>query len=213
MSVDIPTLKRAEAPQQPAEAVSDWRKQLVTQAKGTASALRTRERTRNPMIPDNFLDLHDAGFPADLVVLPVQIPRPAVPGEMAQYRDMLNYQWLHVPWNVISKNGGEDGKANVPGATPHDMGGGHFVAVLAGHYLMFASREQYEARRASNTLKAGESLQYKMDHLEEQNKASMRSTMRHETDHVGPMTLEQLLEYEQVIGDEAALKGVRITRE
>lgn len=208
MSVDLPKL--AQKP----DGADDWRAKLVDTATSAGSRLEVRERARNPMIPDNFLDLSEAGFPADLVVLPVPIPRQDVPAEMTQYRDLLNMQWLHVPWNVISANGGQDGKAHVPGSVRIDLGGGQFVAGLAGHYLMYANRHQYEERRTRNTRRSQESVQYKMEsRVEELKDAASRTNLRIDATNTGPMSVEELFEYEKSIGDEAPIKGARIQRD
>lgn len=207
MSLDLPKVAaKAES-----TAAEDWRDNLVKTATSAGSRLEARERASNPMIPDNFLDLSDAGFPADLVVLPVPIPRQSEPLEMAQYRDLLNMQWLHVPWNVISSNGGHDGKAHVPGAVRIDLGGGQFVAGLGGHYLMYANRRQYEDRRARNTRRSQEAVQYKMEsRIEDLKDAASRTSLRVDATNTGPMSIEELFEYEKSIGDEAPIKGVRI---
>jgi hypothetical protein len=222
MSTELPPVKRAKPadappPQAPQVATTepgaDWREAMMASARAAASRVAIKERARNPMIPDNFLDVSDSGFPADITVLGVQIPRPGVPQEMAQYRDMINLQWLHVPWSFISKNGGEDGKAHVPGVAKYDLGGGEFVAVLAGNFLMYANREQYQQRRVRNANKADESLQYKVQNrLEEATEDGKRRNLRVESSDPGPMSLEGLLEYEQRIGDEAPIEGVRIER-
>ena len=189
----------------PTRAEGDWRETLVRTAQRAGGQVQVRERARNPMLPDNFMDLSEAGFPADISVVPVQIPRQAVPAEMAQYRDLVNRQWLHLPWDVISSNGGMDGKANLPGAMPLDMGGGHLVATLAGHYLMYADKAQYHSRRAENRKRSTESVQYKMEPREE-------GEHRRDATNTGPMSIEELFEYERSIGEEAALKGQRIER-
>jgi len=210
--VDLPKAgTQSPAPQKQ----EDWRTALVQKATAAGSRLATKERAHNPMIPDNFLDLSDAGFPADLVVLPIQRPRDHVPAEMSQYRDLLNRQWQHVPWSVISSNGGQDGKANVPGAVKHDLGSGEFVAMLAGHFLMFANRQQFEARRKTNERRSAEHLQYKMESHEEdvsEQYGRTKAKLRVDATNTGPMTVEQLFEYEKSIGDEASIKGARIDR-
>lgn len=186
---------------------------MVAQAQATHQRAIARDRVKNPMMPDNYLDFSECGFPSDIHVVGIQIPRPGIPGEMMQYRDAVNLQWIHVPWDFISQNAGADGKAYVPGATRYELGGGHFVAVVANHYLMFASRQFYEERRARNISKAGESLQYKLDHQEEVSRESgYPGTLRAENAQSGPMSLDDLLDYEKRIGDEAPLQGVKITR-
>lgn len=208
MSLDLPKVAKA------VEQTEDWRSRLVDTATSAGSRVEARERARNPMVPDNFLDLSDAGFPADIIVLPVQIPRQSEPAEMAQYRDILNMQWLHVPWGVISSNGGQDGKAHVPGAVRIDLGGSQFVAGLSGHYLMYANRHQYEQRRNRNLRRYQESVQYKMEsRVEELKDASSKTNLRIDATNTGPMTIEELFEYEKSIGDEAPIKGVRIERD
>lgn len=198
MSVDVPKVGSGK------QNAEDWRSAMVAKAQSAASHLSTRERARNPMVPDNFLDFSGAGFPADLVVIPVQIPRQNVPAEMAQYREVLNRQWLHVPWSVISKNGGADGKANVPGASKYDLGGGEFVAVVAGNYLMYADKSQNKQRRQSNLDRATQNLQYKTQNSED-------GRIR-DFNEAGTMTVEELFEYEKQIGSEAPLEGIRVER-
>jgi len=180
----------------------DWRTAMIQSARAAGSRIATRERTKNPAIPDNFLDFSEAGFPADLDILPVQIPRPSVPQEMTQYRDVVNRQWQHVPWQSISSNGGQDGKAHVPGAIRHDLGGGMVVAVVANNYLMYADKHQHADRRARHVEKSSENLKYKMESVED-------GYQRDATD-TGPMTIEQLFDYEKSIGEEPALKGVKL---
>lgn len=193
----------------------DWRETMVKSATAAGSRIAVSERAKNPMIPDNFLDLSDAGFPADLVVLPVPIPRQGVPSEMSQYRDMLNRQWLHVPWAAISGNGGQDGKANVAGAVKLDLGSGEFVATLAGHYLMFANKHQHEERRAANVRRFQERVQYKTESRTEdvaEHYGRTQASLRVDATKTGPMTVEEMFEYEKSIGDEASIKGTRIER-
>lgn len=196
MSVDIPRVR-------PVEVQGDWRSDMVAAATQAGTQLATRERGRNPAIPDNFLDVSDAGFPSDIIVKAVQIPRQAVPQEMGQYRDMINRQWLHVPWSAISSAGGADGKANVPGAVMVDLGGGNLVASLAGHYLMFANRKQYEDRRALNVSRASESLAFKLQQEEEVDHGVRRTTDK----AAGQLSIEDLLEYEKSIGSEPSVVG------
>jgi hypothetical protein len=205
MSLDLP--KVTAKPQ----VDEDWRAKLVETASLAGSRIESRERARNPMIPDNFMDLSDSGFPADLIVICVQIPRQDVPAEMAQYRDLLNLQWLHLPFSAISMSGGQDGKADVPGAVRIDLGGGNFVAGLAGHYLMFANRHQYEERRARNVRRHQESAAAKMEAREELIEGMSKGKYRFDSTDTGPMTVEELFEYEKSIGDEAPIMGARLT--
>ena len=183
---------------------SDWRQGMVAQAGRAGAMLAAKDHSRNPFIPDNFLDVSSAGFPADLTIVAVQIPRQSSPAEMGQYRNLVNFGWLHVPWDAISANGGNDGKANVPGAQKVDLGGGNFVATLAGHYLMFADKKQYEERRARNVARASQNLQYKTEELEE---TSEHGRMYSRSDSSGPMSLEELLDYEEKLGDEPEVRG------
>lgn len=183
---------------------SDWRQNMVAQAGRAGAMLSAKQQSRNPLIPDNFLDVSDAGFPADLTVVGVQIPRAGSPAEMAQYRNLVNYGWLHVPWDAISANGGNDGKANVPAAQKMDLGSGEFVATLAGHYLMFADTKLYQERRARNVARENQKLVYKTEEMEEK---SDSGRMFSHSDSSGPMSLEDLLEYEAKLGDEPEIKG------
>lgn len=181
----------------------DWRSALVTAARSAGERVTARDRYKNPAIPHDFLDVSDAGFPADIIVKGVQIPSAGVPAEMAQYRAMREAQWLHVPWSAISANGGADGKAFVPGATKHDLGGGHLVVELSGYYLMYADRTQYQERRARNTERANESRAYKLQ-VEEEADIGVRKSHR---DGGDTMSLEELLEFEKRIGEEPPSKG------
>lgn len=201
MSLDVPTAgsKKAET-----KAERDWRKSLVEKATSAGEALSVKERVRNPMVPNNMFDFSAAGFPADIQVLPIQIPRPGDPAEMAQYKDMLYRTWQHLPYDVISTNGGLDGKAVVPGCEARDMGGGRLVAVLGEHYLMYANRHQHVQRRKENTEAGAERVRYKMETRAEED------GLRREGTDTGPMSIEELFEYEKSIGDEAPIKGGRL---
>lgn len=181
----------------------DWRQALVTAARSAGARISARDRAKNPAIPNDFLDVSDAGFPSDIIVKGVQIPSAGVPAEMAQYRGMIEAQWLHVPWSAISSNGGADGKAFVPGASKHDLGGGHLVVTLSGYYLMYADRRQYEQRRAQISERANESRAYKLQ-VEEEADIGVRKSHR---DGGEPMTLEELVEFEKRIGEEPPAKG------
>lgn len=212
MKPNVPTAgaKKPEgqpAPQPAAKmSEADWRSKLVKTATAAGEAIASRDRVRNPMVPDNIFDFSRAGFPSDLDILPLSIPRQGVPAEMAQYRDMLNRQWQHLPFDVISGNGGQDGKAYVPGCEPRDMGGGHLVATLAGHYLMYANRHQHHERRSRNTEKGSERVRYKMEaHTDEEGH-------RRDGTDTGPMTVEELFEYEKSIGSESPIMGGRLER-
>ena len=196
MNANVPAIENGE----------DWRTALVSAARSAGERVTARERAKNPAIPNNFLDVSDAGFPADIIVKGVQMPATGVPAEMAQYRGMIESQWLHVPWSAISSNGGLDGKAFVPGATKHDLGGGHFVAALSGYYLMYADREQYEKRRALNSERANASRAYKLQ-IEEEADIGVRKSHR---DGGESMSLEELLDFEKRIGEEAPRKGEHI---
>lgn len=208
MKADIPTLSKQQQAAVPQNTGGDWRDEMVERAQRSAAQLATRERHRNPLIPDNFLDVSNAGFPADMDVRGVQIPRQGNPAEMMQYRSMLDLQWQHVPWHYISLNGGADGKANIPGAVPHDLGGGNLVAALGGNYLMFADRKQYENRRARNLQQANRSIDSKQ-HLEEKVDGGARIFSTGEASS-GPKTIEELLDYDKRLGEEPAIKGKRL---
>lgn len=184
----------------------DWRTSMVAAAQEAGSRLTSRERHKNPAIPNDFLDMSDAGFPADVVVKGIPIPTPGIPAEMAQYRNMRESQWLHVPWSFISSNGGADGKAYVPGASKHDLGQGDFVATLSGYFLMFADRHQYNKRRARNSERANESRSVKFENEEEAD----IGVRRMHRDGGAAMTIEELLEFDKRIGDEPERKGIRL---
>ncbi len=160
----------------------DWKAQMMSVADASAHRLAERRRARNPMIPDNFLDFSDAGFPSDLIVKGVQIPRPGVPQEMANYQTMLNLDWQHVKWEWISKNGGMDGKAVIPAARQERLGSdGQGVAVVGTLYLMFANRAHYEERRSDNREIQNSKLLEKVADREEQTKLGPKGTTRQTT--------------------------------
>lgn len=189
----------------------DWRDVLVKQASEAGSRLTTKERARNPMIPDNFMDLTGSGLPSDIQVLSIPIPRQSSVGDAAQYRDMIQRQWLHLPWDVMSKTGGQDGKAVIPGATAHDLGGGQLVVALTGNFLMYANRKQYEDRRKANLTRNQQALQYKTENqFEGDKRLGERGGMRAEITNTGPMTVEELFDYEKRIGEEAPIEGARL---
>lgn len=189
----------------------DWRDVLVKSATEAGSRLTTKERSRNPMIPDNFMDLTGSGLPPDIQVLSIPIPRQSSVGDAAQYRDMIQRQWLHLPWDVMSKTGGQDGKAVIPGATAHDLGNGQLVVALTGNFLMYANRKQYEDRRTANLNRYQESIKYKTEsRFEGDNRLGDRGGMRAEITNTGPMTVEELFDYEKRIGEEAPIEGARL---
>lgn len=211
MSLEPPKLSAA-APTVKATSGDDWRDVLVKTATEAGSRLSTRERSKNPMIPDNFMDLSGSGLPSDIQVLSIPIPRHTSPSDMAQYQDMIQRQWLHLPWSVISKTGGQDGKAVIPGAAAHDLGNGQFVVTLAGNFLMFANRKQYEDRRKEHLKRYQDSVQYKLESRfdEDKDRLGDRGGKRVDVTNTGPMTVDEMFEYEKRIGEEAPITGARL---
>jgi len=184
---------------------NSWKEEAVHLSEEAARQLRYREEGRNPALPNNFLDVSNAGFPTDIIVKAVQIPRPGFPQEMIQYRDIVNYQWLHVPWGWISGNGGLDGKAYVPNAHKTALGDGQFVAVIGSDYLMFANRRRYEDRRRENRENRNQVAQVKVtDHIEQLGKNHRRAVSMEQ--HSG-VSLEEMLEIEKQAGDEPSVIG------
>ena len=175
---------------------SDWRVDMLQQATASAGVLSAKDRQRNPLVPNNFFDLTDAGFPADVTVKMVPIPAQGSPNQMAQYHNMTAVlHWRHVKWGWISENGGLDGRANVPGAAKRDLGNGDEVATLSGYYLMFADRKSYEDRRAKNVERANQKLEYKATQQQEghqHNARTFASSTEAET-----LTVDDLLAYEE----------------
>lgn len=192
-------------PQSRVDQGADWRSEMLKAASDASDSLQYYERGRNPALPNNFLDVSGAGFPADLIVIALQIPRQGVPQEMAQYRQVTQeLKWLHVPWDYISQNGGADGKPNPPSAVRIDLGTGQAVAGLPGHYLLFASRKQYEDRRTKNIVQASERLAFKAHKEEEFDNGVRRS---HLEDSKGPLTIDDLIEFEKEVGSEPSIIG------
>ena len=211
MSLEPPKLSPTAPEQKLTRGGDDWRDVLVKQATDAGMRTATRERAKNPAIPDNFMDLTGSGLPSDIQVLSIPIPRQGNPGDMAQYRDMVQLQWLHLPWSVMSKSGGQDGKAVIPGAVAHDLGNGQFVVTLVGSYLMYANRKQYEDRRKTNLTRNQESLKYKTEsRFEGDVRLGDRGGTRVDMTDTGPMTVEQLFDYEKRIGEEAPIRGARL---
>lgn len=144
----IPGTEVLEATPQP---VKGWQDEMRELASRQSAHARVRERFRNPMIPDDFLNTRDSGLPSDMMVKAVQIPRPGLPAEVAQYERFRVAGFQHIRWDWISKNGGADGKANIPGAQKVALGNdGLPVAAVAGCYLMFIDRGYYEDKRGAN---------------------------------------------------------------
>jgi len=211
---DIPSVKPqkrqpTEPPGNP-QGPTDWKRQAVRMSENAGRQLRYKERSRNPMFPNNFLDMSDAGFPADIIVKGFQIPRPGIPQEMAQYRDAVNYQWLHVPWEWISSNDGGDGKARVPNARKVALGDGQYVAAVGEDYLMFANRRQYEDRRKENRETRNQVAEVKVaDRIEELEDGHQRAVSMEKHSSV---SFEEMLQIEKEAGDEPSIKGERIDR-
>jgi hypothetical protein len=209
---DIPRAKPRAAPREepemrdvPREPAADWREQAIRMSEGAAKQIAVREHSRNPAFPNNFLDMSDAGFPADIIVKGFQIPRAGLPQEMAQYRTVIDYQWLHVPWEWISVNDGMDGKARIPNARKVPLGDGQFVAALGNDYLMFANRWQYENRRKENRETRNRVAEIKIeDRVEEVESGHRRAVSMEKHSSV---SLEEMLEMEKRAGDEPSIVG------
>jgi len=209
--VDIPRVKpkapdvKVELHDIPHDGPADWKEQAVQMSIAAGEQIMQRERARNPMFPNNFLDMSDAGFPADIIVKGVQIPRAGIPLEMAQYRTVVNYQWLHVPWDWISRNDGQDGKARVPNARKVAIGDGQFVAAVGEDYLMFANRRQYEDRRRENRETRNQVAEVKTADRVEELEAGHRRAVSQEK--FSSISLEQMIEIEKQAGDEPSVVG------
>lgn len=187
--------------------VSDWREQMINSAREQASISSASETSRNPLVPHNFFEFRDSGFPSDIVVMALQIPRQSSPAELMQYKDMVNIKrWQHVRWEWISENAGFDGKPYPPGVESLDLGG-VLVATVAGHYMMYASREQYEARRRANLEKFSARIAYQLEEWDEQNPETGGRTQSVYKPAPGGMTLDDLLHYEQELGEERSSEG------
>lgn len=175
--------------------VSDWRVDMLKAATAAGARVTASDRSRNPLIPNNFFDLSGAGFPSDVQVMMVPIPAKGSPAQMGQYHNVTAVLgWSHVRWGWISENGGLDGKASVPGASAVDLGNGELVASLSGYYLMFADRKQYEARRAQNLERANRKVEERVAAVEEAKEHNSRTF-----GHIGDpqtLTVDDLLDYE-----------------
>lgn len=182
--------------QAPAQAPStdDWRVEMLRTASQVGTALSVRDRSRNALIPNNFLDFSDAGFPSDIIVKAVPIPATGNTLQLMQYQEYREKMWQHVRFDWISSNGGLDGKANVAGAEGRDLGNGNFVATLSGYYLMYADKGAYLGRRASNIAKRNQLLE---DRVHRQSEESEHGSRR--TGYISDpktFTMDELLDYE-----------------
>lgn len=191
-------------------AQSDWRVDMLRSATAAGARVSASERARNPLIPNNFFDLSEAGFPSDVQVMMIPIPAKGSPAQMSQYHNATAVLgWSHVRWDWISENGGLDGKASVPGASAHDLGNGEYVASLSGYYLMFADKKQYEARRAQNLERANRRIEERVAAVEEDKGGNSR-TFGH-IDDPQTLSVDDLLEYESRLsfrkGESATQEG------
>lgn len=179
----------------------DWRVEMLRTATQIGEALSVKDRARNPLVPNNFLDVSDAGFPSDIIVKPVLIPASGHVGQLQQYQEYRNLRWQHVKWSWISSNGGLDGKASVPGAEAKDLGGGELVATLSGYYLMYAYHDAYMGRRARNVAEANRKLEKRMEEIDERHEHNARTS--------GSITAAQTLSVEDLLEYEAKLPEPR----
>lgn len=172
-----------------------WQDEMRNLARRQVENAHVRDRFRNPMIPDDFLDTRDSGLPSDMMVKGVQIPRPGIPAEMGQYHRFRDGGFQHVRWDWVSKNGGADGKANIPGAERVTLGNdGMPVVAIANCYLMYVDRGYYEEKRGINRDRRNSISQKKVeDRVEEVEKGVSRSVNLHRVD---VESFEQLQEIE-----------------
>lgn len=177
-----------------AASTDDWRVEMLRTASQVGTALSVRDRARNLLIPNNFLDFSDAGFPSEIIVKAVPIPAQGNTLQLMQYQEYRDKLWQHVKWDWVSANGGLDGKANVAGAEARDLGNGNLVATLSGYYLMYADKKAYLGRRASNIERSNQRIEERVaQQAEEGEHGSRRSG------HVSApqaLTVDDLLEYE-----------------
>lgn len=172
----------------------DWRVEMLRTAAQVGEALSVKDRARNPLVPNNFLDVSDAGFPSDIIVKPVAIPAVGNVLQLQQYQEFRNKMWQHVKWSWISSNGGLDGKASIPGAEARDLGGGELVATLSGYYLMYADKKAYLRRRAENVEAANRRLEERVVGMEEKHERNARTFGS--ISEAQQLSVDELLEYE-----------------
>lgn len=172
-----------------------WQDEMRNLAQNQIRHAHIRERHRNPMIPDDFLDTRDSGLPSDMMVKGVQVPRQGIPAEVAQYERFRLSGFQHVRWDWVSKNGGADGKANIPGAERMMLGNdGMPVAAIGGCYLMYIDRGYYEEKRGINRERRNSILNAKTEkRTEEVEKGVSRSV---HMDRVNIESFEHLQEVE-----------------
>lgn len=172
-----------------------WQEEMRNLAKRQVEQAHIRERHRNPMIPDDFLDTRDSGLPSDMMVKGVQIPRPGLPAEVAQYERFRLAGFQHVRWEWVSKNGGADGKANIPGAERVMLGNdGMPVAAIAGCFLMYIDRGYYEEKRSKNREDRNRILQTKVEERTEELEKGVNRSVH--MDRVNIESFEHLQEVE-----------------
>lgn len=179
---------------QPRAIVEDWAVEMQRTATLVGEVVGVQERSRNPLVPNDFLDFSRAGFPSDIIVKAVLIPATGNPRQMMQYDEYRRLLWQHVKWDWISSNGGLDGKASVPGAESRDIGGGERVATLSGYYLMYALRAAYLQRRAQNVERANRKLEQRVIDKAEEHDNGARTTGFIEPAQT--LTVDDLLKYE-----------------
>ena len=172
----------------------DWRVEMLRTATQAGVTLSARDRARNPLIPNNFLDVSDAGFPSDITIATVLIPASGNVAQLQQYQEFRHKHWRHVKMSWISNNGGRDGKAFVPGVEARDLGGGELVATLSGYYLMYASKEAYLSRRAQNVADANRRLESRVQEMEEKHEHNARTFGSISAPQ--QLTVDDMLEYE-----------------
>lgn len=193
----IPGTKERQAQSKVAEAMPSggWQEEMRGLAKRQVEQAHIRERFRNPLIPDDFLDTRDSGLPSDMLVKGIQVPRPGMPAEVAQYERFRLAGFQHVRWDWISRNGGADGKANLPGAERVMLGNdGLPVAVVAGCYLMYIDRGYYEEKRGLNREKRNLETQTKVEQRTEELEKGVNRSVH--MDRVNIESFEHLQEVE-----------------
>lgn len=111
-----------------------------------------RHLSYNPAIPDNPFDFSRSGLPRDYEYFQVQVPNKYNEKlNMAQssiLADYINTGWQFLTTDLVSRDG-RNGKAIIPNFT-EDNG----RIIVSGCYIMYASKDWYNRRRAKNEEKA-----------------------------------------------------------
>lgn len=111
---------------------------------GNANAIRSR--SKNPAIPNNFLDFSDSGLPKRFQYHTVEVPNPnspLYPHQLAVEQAYLQEGFTHLPEDMVSSDPSDPVRAYLPNYVPIDG-----KVTVSQCYLMYADREWYGRKRS-----------------------------------------------------------------